>query len=319
MERMFWIATAFNQDLCHFGNNWPYSDPFSVEHMFYGSGCPNVNLHINGVDVDGTVKSAVGPWCTSCALRRLEELGTDSEAPPALNAVVPSTTRRLQAPAPFQWGTYVATPTLTYQCDGGYQVITSADVCEDAAAWVAEGNIGIFINGISASYQGEVSYSWVGYGCFWDTYGTIAFNTDQTLTLSNYPALCSPEEATSTAFITNSELRTAVQEYLGQSCSSDVNCQARSDYGGAVSPSWCRCPLAHHICVSNNPFWYSDWGLGRVSSGRFEQIIYYWFIRPHYWSWYIQRTAQLGYRYVKQSNETDASTLQANTLNLNIA
>ena len=197
--------------------------------MYLLSGCP--------VKTDPT--TANGPWCaaTTCARRRLEGLGTDSEAAPALNAVVPSTTRRLQAPAPFQWGTQVLTPTLTYQCDGGYQVITSADVCEDAAAWVAEGNIGIFINGISASYQGEVSYSWVGYGCFWDTYGTIAFNTDQTLTLSNYPALCSPEEATSTAFTTNSELRTAVQEYLGQDCSIDLNCQARSDYGGAVSPS----------------------------------------------------------------------------------
>ena len=37
-------------------------------------------------------------------------------------------------------------------------------------------------------------------------------------------------------FTANSELRTAIQEYLGQGCPSDANCQARSDYGGAVSP-----------------------------------------------------------------------------------
>ena len=37
-------------------------------------------------------------------------------------------------------------------------------------------------------------------------------------------------------FTTNSELRTAIKEYLGQGCPSDANCQARSDYGGAVSP-----------------------------------------------------------------------------------
>ena len=38
-------------------------------------------------------------------------------------------------------------------------------------------------------------------------------------------------------FATNSELKTAIKEYLGQGCSSDVNCPARSNYGGAVSPS----------------------------------------------------------------------------------
>ena len=44
---------------------------------------------------------------------------------------------------------------------------------------------------------------------------------------------------TQDTFSTNSELRTAIQEYLGQGCSSDLNCQARSDYGGVVSPLWC--------------------------------------------------------------------------------
>ena len=37
-------------------------------------------------------------------------------------------------------------------------------------------------------------------------------------------------------FTTNAELRTAIREYIDQGCPSDANCQARSDYGGAVSP-----------------------------------------------------------------------------------
>ena len=36
-------------------------------------------------------------------------------------------------------------------------------------------------------------------------------------------------------FKTHSELRTAIQEYLSQGCTADMYCQARSDYGGAVS------------------------------------------------------------------------------------
>ena len=38
-------------------------------------------------------------------------------------------------------------------------------------------------------------------------------------------------------FTTNSELRTAIKEYLSleQNCATNVTCQARSDYGGAVS------------------------------------------------------------------------------------
>ena len=62
-----------------------------------------------------------------------------------------------------------------------------------------QGNNGIFTNPnpINASYQGEASHSHVAYGCFWDTYGDIEFYTDQTLTQSHYPALCSLEEATS--------------------------------------------------------------------------------------------------------------------------
>ena len=73
-------------------------------------------------------------------------------------------------------------------------------------------------------------------------------------------------------FATNSELRNAVKQYLGQGCSNDVNCQARSDYGGAVSPSGC-CALIYHICVSYIPFCGSDWGLGRVPSVGFQQIV----------------------------------------------
>ena len=40
-------------------------------------------------------------------------------------------------------------------------------------------------------------------------------------------------------FNTNAELRAAIKEYLDQGCTDDLNCQARSDYGGAVSRLWC--------------------------------------------------------------------------------
>ena len=40
-------------------------------------------------------------------------------------------------------------------------------------------------------------------------------------------------------FTTNAELRTAIQEYLGQNCTTNVTCQALTDYGGAVSPLLC--------------------------------------------------------------------------------
>ncbi|EJK53998.1 hypothetical protein THAOC_26458, partial [Thalassiosira oceanica] len=33
---------------------------------------------------------------------------------------------------------------------------------------------------------------------------------------------------------TNAKLRTAIQEYLSQGCTNDVNCQARSKYGGTI-------------------------------------------------------------------------------------
>ncbi|EJK63918.1 hypothetical protein THAOC_15398 [Thalassiosira oceanica] len=35
-------------------------------------------------------------------------------------------------------------------------------------------------------------------------------------------------------FTINTELRDAIKEYLGQDCPSDLNCQARSNYGGAI-------------------------------------------------------------------------------------
>ena len=37
-------------------------------------------------------------------------------------------------------------------------------------------------------------------------------------------------------FTTNAELKTAIREYLDQGCPTNANCQARSTYGGAVSP-----------------------------------------------------------------------------------
>ncbi|EJK76555.1 hypothetical protein THAOC_01677, partial [Thalassiosira oceanica] len=43
-----------------------------------------------------------------------------------------------------------------------------------------------------------------------------------------------PTPSPTTALTTNAELRTAIQEYLSQGCTNDVNCQARSKYGGAI-------------------------------------------------------------------------------------
>ena len=40
------------------------------------------------------------------------------------------------------------------------------------------------------------------------------------------------------AFNTNSELRTAIKEYLSQGCTPDMYCQARSNYRGSVSRLW---------------------------------------------------------------------------------
>ena len=40
------------------------------------------------------------------------------------------------------------------------------------------------------------------------------------------------------AFNTNSELRTAIKEYLSQGCTTDMYCQARSNYRGSVSRLW---------------------------------------------------------------------------------
>ena len=55
MFGMFYDATAFNQDMCHFGDNWPI---FDVGIMFFNSGCNDTN------DPTGPA----GPWCavTNC-------------------------------------------------------------------------------------------------------------------------------------------------------------------------------------------------------------------------------------------------------------
>ena len=54
MDFMFNNATAFNQNLCHFGDGWPF---IAAWYMFVGSGCP--------VKTDPT--SAGGPWCAVSA------------------------------------------------------------------------------------------------------------------------------------------------------------------------------------------------------------------------------------------------------------
>ena len=55
MDNMFAGATTFNQDLCHFGDHWPYE---SVTNMFVGTDCTN----------SAQPTSASGPWCavTTC-------------------------------------------------------------------------------------------------------------------------------------------------------------------------------------------------------------------------------------------------------------
>ena len=53
-------------------------------------------------------------------------------------------------------------------------------------------------------------------------------------TLSPQPTLPPPFP-----FTTNSELRTAIKDYLSQNCTNVSTCQARTDYGGAVSRVCC--------------------------------------------------------------------------------
>ncbi|EJK49253.1 hypothetical protein THAOC_31893 [Thalassiosira oceanica] len=59
MSYMFYDATAFNQDLCHFGDNFSQK---TVTLMFYDSACSNKN----------EPSSASGPWCavTTCPPQR---------------------------------------------------------------------------------------------------------------------------------------------------------------------------------------------------------------------------------------------------------
>ena len=59
-------------------------------------------------------------------------------------------------------------------------------------------------------------------------------------------------------FTTQSELETAIREYLGQGCPTDLNCQARSVYGGAVSLCDVLPWSVYHIWSSNIPFCDSD-------------------------------------------------------------
>ena len=60
MAYMFFDATAFNQDLCDFGDNFSQISNNAVN-IFMDSGCSNEN----------TPTSAIGTWCavTTCALQ----------------------------------------------------------------------------------------------------------------------------------------------------------------------------------------------------------------------------------------------------------
>ena len=59
MSYMFKGATAFNQDMCHFGDNWSWLYFGNVFDMFSDSGCGNTNQPTG----------ASGPWCavTTCS------------------------------------------------------------------------------------------------------------------------------------------------------------------------------------------------------------------------------------------------------------
>ena len=57
IDTMFRNARAFNQNMCKWGDNWPYPHHWrSTRYIFIESGCP--------VKTDPT--SASGPWCVAC-------------------------------------------------------------------------------------------------------------------------------------------------------------------------------------------------------------------------------------------------------------
>ena len=56
------------------------------------------------------------------------------------------------------------------------------------------------------------------------------------------------------SFTSNLELKTAIQEYLSQGCTTDEDCTARTLYGGAVSRLWQSAMVLCHICISNTTF-----------------------------------------------------------------
>ena len=111
------------------------------------------------------------------------------------------------------------------------------------------------------------------------------------------------------SFTGNGELRTAIKEYLAAGCTDDPKCEARSKYGGAVSHMFV-CILAtslYRTCISNMSWLLdstSDWGLGCVGLEGFPALVQRRWKRDtpllHHRTrrGIIQRTYQLGYRYV---------------------
>jgi len=65
-------------------------------------------------------------------------------------------------------------------------------------------------------------------------------------------------------FATNAELKAAINEYLGQGCPNDLNCQARSDYGGAVSRAFylSMVPDLTNMCLLTIQI--GDWDVSNV-------------------------------------------------------
>ena len=80
---------------------------------------------------------------------------------------------------------------------------------------------------------------------FGDNFSQITANTNMFMNSgcsnTNDPTSASGPWCNCYLFTTNSELRTAIKEYLSpeQGCTTDLNCLARTLYGGAVSRLWC--------------------------------------------------------------------------------
>jgi len=141
------------------------------------------------------------PATTTTVPATTTTVSTTTQPPPTTTTTTTTTTTLVSAP--FKWSTSTSGENV---CDGGYQVISSADICSDAADWVTQGNNAppgvISPTPVDASYFGILDLSHVAYGCFWDGYDKLAFNPNDTLVTSNYLALCSAATTTTSTTTT---------------------------------------------------------------------------------------------------------------------